>query len=68
MAPERLTAEGLMRIPSGLVLFVGLATLAARRARSRWTPSTTRYAWWPPDPADWPEEADAAAARDGADC
>ena len=26
--PERLTAEGLIRIPSGLVLFVGMADLA----------------------------------------
>ena len=28
VAPARLTAEGLIRIPSGLVLFVGMATLA----------------------------------------
>lgn len=58
VAPERLTAEGLLRIPSGLVLFVGMATLPPG-AQVEMDPEHDRYAWWPPDPAEWPEEADA---------
>ena len=57
VAPERLTAEGLLRIPSGLVLFVGMATLPPG-AQVEMDPEHDRYAWWPPDPAEWPEEAD----------
>lgn len=58
VTPERLTAECLVRIPSGLVLFVGMATLAAG-AQVEMDAEHDRHAWWPPDPADWPEEADA---------
>jgi ADP-ribose pyrophosphatase YjhB (NUDIX family) len=58
VVPSRLTAEGLVRIPSGLVLFVGMATLAPGAAVEM-DPEHDSYAWWPPDPADWPEEADA---------
>ena len=58
VAPERLTAEGLVRIPSGLVLFVGMATLAPG-AQVEMDHEHDRHAWWPPDPAEWPDEADA---------
>ena len=57
VTPERLSAEGLVRIPSGLVLFVGMATLAPG-ADVEMDSEHDEYAWWPPDPADWPEEAD----------
>jgi ADP-ribose pyrophosphatase YjhB (NUDIX family) len=56
--PERLTAEALVRIPSGLVLFVGVAHLAAG-AEVTIDPEHDTHAWWPADPADWPDEADA---------
>ncbi len=58
VAPARLTAEGLIRIPSGLVLFVGLATLEPGAAVEM-DHEHDDYAWWPRDPADWPDEADA---------
>ncbi len=58
VTPETLTAEGLVRIPSGLVLFVGMATLAPG-ASVEMDAEHDAYAWWPPDPADWPDEADA---------
>ena len=58
VVPSRLTAEGLVRIPSGLVLFVGMATLAPG-ASVEMDAEHDAHAWWPPDPADWPDEADA---------
>ena len=55
--PERLTIEALTRVPSGLLLLVGVARLAGgeqvRRDREH-----DAHAWWPQDPADWPPEAD----------
>ena len=57
VVPARLTAEGLIRISSGLVLFVGLATLAPGAAVEM-DHEHDLHAWWPPDPADWPVEAD----------
>ena len=55
--PERLTGEALIRLPTGLVLFVGLAHLAPG-ARIAMDPEHDRHAWWPPEIADWPDEAD----------
>jgi ADP-ribose pyrophosphatase YjhB (NUDIX family) len=58
VAPQRLSVEALVRIPSGLVLFVGVA----------WLPEDTEvtpdhehdaFAWWPADVEQWPDEADA---------
>ena len=55
--PERLSVEALVRVPSGLVLLVGVARLAAgdRVARDH---EHDAHAWWPPAPEDWPPEAD----------
>jgi ADP-ribose pyrophosphatase YjhB (NUDIX family) len=58
VAPQRLSVEALVRIPSGLVLFVGVA----------WLPEDTEvtpdhehdaFAWWPAEVEQWPDEADA---------
>lgn len=57
VSPDRLTAEALVRIPSGLVLFVGVAQLAPG-AEVRRDAEHDTHAWWPADPADWPDEAD----------
>ncbi|MEX2025467.1 MAG: NUDIX domain-containing protein [Thermoleophilaceae bacterium] len=57
VTPERLSAEALVRIPSGLVLFVGMAHLAPG-AEVTIDPEHDMHAWWPPDPSDWPAEAD----------
>jgi 8-oxo-dGTP diphosphatase len=57
VTPNHLSAEALVRIPSGLVLFVGMATVAAD-TQVTMDPEHDAHAWWPPDPADWPDEAD----------
>lgn len=57
VSAERLTVEALVRIPSGLVLFVGMARLATD-ADVESDAEHDAHAWWPPDPADWPAEAD----------
>jgi 8-oxo-dGTP diphosphatase len=63
--PERLSVEALVRVPSGLVLLVGLARLAPG-AEVEMDDEHDAYAWWPPDPADWPAEADGQVRRMGA--
>ena len=57
VTPERLTVEALVRLPAGLVLLVGMARLAPG-AEVRMDPEHDDHSWWPPDPADWPPEAD----------
>ena len=54
--PDRLRVEALVRLPHDLVMFVGTAWLAPG---AEVTPDHEHdaHAWWPPDVADWPEEA-----------
>lgn len=59
---ERLTVEALVRIPSGLVLLVGLARLAPG-AEVTMDHEHDRFAWWPTDVGDWPNEADEPLRR-----
>jgi ADP-ribose pyrophosphatase YjhB (NUDIX family) len=54
--PERLTVEALLATPGGLVLLIGQAWLAAGAEVTR-DPEHDAHAWWPPDPADWPDDA-----------
>src|SRR6266511_309703 len=56
VAPERLTVEALVRLPSGLVSLIGLAHLPEGAVA---VPDAEHdaFAWWPPDPADWPGAA-----------
>jgi 8-oxo-dGTP diphosphatase len=58
LRPESLTIEALIRIPSGLVLMVGLARVPAG-VEVQMDPEHDSYEWWPPDPEDWPEHSDA---------
>jgi ADP-ribose pyrophosphatase YjhB (NUDIX family) len=58
VTPERLSGEALVRLPTGLVLFVGLAHLSAG-AEVTIDPEHDMHAWWPPEISDWPDEADA---------
>ncbi|MDX6698849.1 MAG: 8-oxo-dGTP diphosphatase [Solirubrobacteraceae bacterium] len=60
--PARLSVEALVRIPSGLVLLVGLATLPAG-AEVVADDEHDAHAWWPADIADWPPEADEPLRR-----
>ncbi|HEY1516089.1 MAG TPA: NUDIX domain-containing protein [Solirubrobacteraceae bacterium] len=57
VVPERLRIEALLMLPSELVLLVGQAWLADGATV---TPDHEHdeFAWWPPDPAGWPAEAD----------
>ena len=54
--PERLTIEALTRVPSGLLLLVGMAQLADGES-VRMDREHDAHAWWAPDPTDWPSEA-----------
>jgi ADP-ribose pyrophosphatase YjhB (NUDIX family) len=56
--PERLSVEALVRSPNGLVLLVGMAHLPPGAEVER-DAEHDAHAWWPADPADWPDEADA---------
>lgn len=58
VTPETLSCEALLRLPTGLLLFVGLAKLPAG-AEVTIDPEHDAHAWWPPDVAEWPDEADA---------
>jgi len=58
VAPERLTVEALVGLPSGVVLIVGMAWLGDGATV---TPDREHddYAWWPASLDQWPQEADA---------
>ena len=62
VSPDRLSVEALVRNPSGLVLFVGLATLPAD-AQVRPDDEHDDFAWWPADVSRWPAEADEPLRR-----
>lgn len=60
--PERLTVEALVRLPSGLILIVGLAWLQPG-AELTMDPEHDACAWWPADVAQWPDHADEPLRR-----
>lgn len=62
VAPERLSAEALILMPSRLAMFVGMAWLPEG---AEVTPDEEHdeFEWWPADPADWPEHADEPLRR-----
>ena len=62
LVPERLTVEALAAMPSGLMALVGLATVASG-AEPVPDAEHDEFAWWPPDVADWPDEADERLKR-----
>ena len=57
VAPERLTVEALIKLPTQITMLVGQAWLADGATV---TPDAEHddFAWWPADPARWPEHAD----------
>jgi 8-oxo-dGTP diphosphatase len=55
---ERLRVEALVRLPHNLVMFVGTAWLPPG-AKVEPDHEHDAHAWWPPDVADWPDEAHA---------
>ena len=63
VAPERLTVEALVGLPSDMVMLVGLAWLADGAPEVTPDPEHDAYAWWPADVAAWPPEADEPLRR-----
>jgi 8-oxo-dGTP diphosphatase len=57
VAPERLSVEALVKLPTGLVSLVGMAWLTEG---AEVTPDAEhdQYAWWPADVSQWPAQAD----------
>jgi len=62
VAPDRARAEALVRLPHGMVMFVGQAWLPAGAEVER-DDEHDEHAWWPADPAAWPAEADEPLRR-----
>jgi 8-oxo-dGTP diphosphatase len=63
VTPERLTVEALVCLPNRLAMLIGQAWLPDGVEVTA-DPEHDAHAWWPPDPADWPEEdADPALRR-----
>jgi 8-oxo-dGTP diphosphatase len=61
--PERLTVEALVSLPNRLAMLIGQAWLP-EGAEVTPDPEHDAHAWWPRDPAEWPEEdADPALRR-----
>ena len=54
--PERLAVEALIATPGDMAMLVGQAWLA-RGAEPVRDHEHDAHAWWPADPADWPQEA-----------
>jgi ADP-ribose pyrophosphatase YjhB (NUDIX family) len=54
VVPERLDVEALIATPSDMAMLVGLARIGAGAVLTR-DHEHDAHAWWPPDPADWPD-------------
>jgi hypothetical protein len=58
VAPERVRGEALLRLPHGLVMFVGQAWLPSGAEDAvQMDHEHDEYAWWPPEIDDWPADA-----------
>jgi 8-oxo-dGTP diphosphatase len=57
LEPDRLTVEALVRLPDGLAMLVGMATVA-EGCEPVPDDEHDDWAWWPADVARWPAEAD----------
>ena len=62
VAAEHVQAEALVRLPHSMIMFIGQAWLPAG-AEVTMDHEHDTYAWWPPDVADWPAEADEPLRR-----
>jgi 8-oxo-dGTP pyrophosphatase MutT (NUDIX family) len=64
VAPERVRGEALLRLPHGLVMFVGQAWLAeGAEEQVRPDHEHDAFAWWPREIEEWPPEAGEALPR-----
>ena len=62
VVPETLTVEALVCLPNRMVMLIGQAWLPDGAEVTR-DAEHDEHAWWPADPAAWPEEADAQLRR-----
>ena len=62
VAPARVRAEALVRLPHNLVLLVGQAWLEPGAEVTR-DDEHDAHAWWPADPDEWPAEGDEPLRR-----
>ncbi len=64
LRPSEVAVEALVRLPTGLIMLVGQAIVSSDAAP---VPDAEHdeFAWWPPEPADWPAEADGRLRRMG---
>jgi 8-oxo-dGTP diphosphatase len=65
VAPERLSIEALVKLPTGIAMLVGMAWLPDG---AEVTPDSEHddFAWWPADPERWPAHADDPLRRTAA--
>jgi 8-oxo-dGTP diphosphatase len=57
VTPDRFSVEALVSLPTGMVMLIGQAWLAAGTEVTR-DAEHDAHAWWPAEPAAWPDEAD----------
>jgi ADP-ribose pyrophosphatase YjhB (NUDIX family) len=62
VAPQRVRGEALIRLPHGLIMFIGQAWLPDG-AQITMDAEHDACAWWPADVAQWPDEADEPLRR-----
>jgi 8-oxo-dGTP diphosphatase len=62
VVPDTLTVEALVCLPNRMAMLVGQAWLPDGAEVTR-DHEHDAHAWWPADPAAWPEEADAQLRR-----
>jgi ADP-ribose pyrophosphatase YjhB (NUDIX family) len=58
LVPEHVSVEALATMPSGLAALIGVATVPTG-ANAIPDAEHDELAWWPADPDEWPDEADA---------
>jgi 8-oxo-dGTP pyrophosphatase MutT (NUDIX family) len=62
VTPARFAVEALLSLPTGMTMLVGQAWLP-EGARVQRDAEHDAHAWWPPEPAAWPDEADPVLRR-----
>ena len=62
VTPERFAVEALLSLPTGMTMLVGQAWLPDGAQVQR-DAEHDAHAWWPTEPADWPDEADPVLRR-----
>ena len=62
VTPERFAVEALISLPTGMVMLIGQAWLAEGAEVTR-DAEHDAHAWWPAEPASWPDDADPVLRR-----